>query len=107
MSLEPTRAEIDALRGVTVLEFGAGWCGICQAAQPMITEVLAARPDVTHLKIEDGRGKRLGRTFGVKLWPTLVVMRDGQEVARVVRPTAKAQIRAALDQFSTETSARR
>jgi thioredoxin 1 len=41
---------------------------------------------VRHLKVEDGRGRPLGRAFGVRLWPTLVLLRDGEELARVVRP---------------------
>lgn len=48
--------------------------------------------DVRHLKIEDGPGRPLGRSFGIKLWPTLVFLRDGTEVARVVRPTHAEQI---------------
>ncbi len=83
---EPTRAHIDARSGDTLLEFGAPWCGHCIAAQAAIEAVPSGREDIVHFKIEDGRGKPLGRSFHVKLWPTLVVMRDGIEVARVVRP---------------------
>ncbi len=93
---EPARAEVDALAGATVLEFGANWCGICQAAQPAIGAALAARPGLRHLKIEDGRGRPLGRSFGVKLWPTLVMLQDGREVARVVRPGSSGEIADAL-----------
>lgn len=90
----PTRAEVDALAGATVIEFGAIWCGICAGAQPSIVESFAAHPAVRHLKIEDGPGRPLGRSFGVKLWPTLVFLRDGVEVARVVRPADARQIEA-------------
>ncbi|MBA3461837.1 MAG: thioredoxin family protein [Deltaproteobacteria bacterium] len=93
---EPTREEVDASSGFVVLEFGAGWCGICQAAQPLIERALAARSDLQHLKIEDGRGKRLGRSFGVKLWPTLVFLEDGREVARIVRPRGDHELAEAL-----------
>jgi thioredoxin 1 len=82
--------------GVTVLEFGATWCGICQAARPLIDRALGERPGLHHVWIEDGPGKRLGRSFGVKLWPTLIVLRDGRELARVVRPRDVDAIRAVL-----------
>jgi thioredoxin 1 len=95
-SNEPARSDVDALPGAAVLEFGANWCGICQAAQPTISRAFAAHPGVRHLKIEDGKGRPLGRSFGVKLWPTLVFLRDGQEVARLVRPAEAADIAAAL-----------
>ena len=90
----PTRAEVDALAGATVIEFGTNWCGICAGAQPAIVASFSAHPAVRHLKIEDGPGRPLGRSFGVKLWPTLVFLRDGVEVARVVRPADANQIEA-------------
>lgn len=85
---EPSRASVDAMDGITVLEFGAPWCGHCQAAQPSLQRALASREGLAHLKIEDGPGRPLGRSFQVKLWPTLVVLRDGAVVARLVRPAA-------------------
>lgn len=93
---EPPRAEVDALPGATLVEFGAPWCGHCQAAQPALAAALAGAPPLRHLKIEDGRGKPLGRSFGIKLWPTLVLMQDGRELARVVRPAAQRDIDAVL-----------
>ncbi len=91
---EPTRQEIDALIEPTVLEFGASWCGFCKAAQQDIQAVLGRHPEVTHIKIEDGKGKPLGRSFRVKLWPTLVFIDKGVEQARVVRPNNETEIEA-------------
>lgn len=93
---EPTRAKVDTLDGAVLVEFGAPWCGFCQAAQIPLEEAMENHPDVLHLKIEDGKGRRLGRSFGVKLWPTLVFMHNGSEVARLVRPDDAEEIRAAL-----------
>ena len=93
---EPARAEIDALREPAVLEFGTDWCGYCQAAQPLIAGAFAAYPQVAHLKVEDGPGRPLGRSFRVKLWPTLVFLKEGKEVARLVRPQNAGEIGDAL-----------
>lgn len=82
----PTLEQVKALRGGAILEFGAPWCGHCKAAAPAIQEVLSEHSELLHIKVYDGKGKRLGRTFGVKLWPTLILLHDGQEVARLVRP---------------------
>lgn len=91
-SKAPSRAELDAMPGATLVEFGTDWCGYCQGAQTSIAQALGAHAGLKHLKIEDGPGRPLGRSFKVKLWPTLILMRDGAEVARVVRPTNAAQI---------------
>ena len=92
----PTRAEVDSLPGTTVLEFGTPWCGHCQRAQPLIEQALRDRPDVAHVKVEDGPGQRLGRSFDVKLWPTLVFLKDGKEVARLVRPQGCQEVQDAV-----------
>lgn len=84
---EPTRAQIDARSGWLLLEFGAGWCGHCQLAKPLVT-AFVQRHGVPYQWVEDGKGRPLGRSFSVKLWPTLILLRDGHEVGRVVRPAA-------------------
>jgi len=100
----PSLAEVDALPGPTLLEFGSPTCGHCRRAQPLIAQALAAHPAVRHLKIADARGKRLGRSFRVKLWPTLVVLADGREVVRLVRPAAVGDIERALGKASADTT---
>lgn len=100
LSEQPARADIDALKGAAVLDFGTNWCGHCNGAAPHVEEALTAHPAVQHLKVEDGSGRPLGRSFGVKLWPTLVFLQDGREVARVVRPTDVATVAQGLQQLA-------
>ena len=92
----PSLSEVQARPGLILLEFGTEWCGHCRAAQPAVAQALAQQPQWQHLKVEDGPGRALGRSFRVKLWPTLLVLREGREVARVVRPTAVQDVLTAL-----------
>lgn len=87
---EPTRDEVDRMPGLVLLEFGAAWCPHCRGLQPALKQRLEARPDVRHVKIEDGPGRPLGRSFRVKLWPTLVLLRDGTAVEQAARPDEAA-----------------
>ena len=95
----PTREEIDQTEGLLVLEFGAGWCGHCQAISPTVEALLSERPQVQHLRVADGRGKRLGRSFRVKLWPTLIFLKDGNVIAELVRPAAE-EVRRAVEELA-------
>jgi thioredoxin 1 len=95
----PQRAEVDAMQGPAMLEFGANWCGHCMAAQGPLQQAYAGHEQVAHYKVEDGPGRILGRSFRVKLWPTMIFLRDGQEVARVVRPLKADDIAQAFAQI--------
>lgn len=95
-----TRAEVDATSGPLVLEFGTNWCGWCRGAQPLIEAAFAqAGGQLRHVKVEDGPGRPLGRSFRIKLWPTLVLLQDGREVARLVRPGDVKSILQALQRL--------
>jgi thioredoxin 1 len=83
----PTREEIDRAPGLVLLEFGTDWCGICRAAAPRIAALLREHPQVRHVKVEDGSGRPLGRSFKVKLWPSLVFLKDGVVVRQLARPS--------------------
>ena len=95
------RETADTLQGSALLQFGTNWCSHCQNAQAIIEPVMASRPDVARHLIEDGPGRPLGRSYRVKQWPTLILLRNGQEVGRLVRPQDAAPL---LDLLKTATS---
>jgi thioredoxin 1 len=83
----PSRHDIDGSVGLVLLEFGTGWCGICQAAEARIAALVSKHPELRHVKVEDGPGRKLGRSFRVKLWPTLVFLKNGTVVRQLARPS--------------------
>ena len=91
----PSLEQIESLTGEALLEFGVPWCPHCQLAMKAIEEVLSelSFKDLPHIKILDGKGKPLGRSFKVKRWPTLIWLRDGKEVARIERPLRASDMR--------------
>ncbi len=100
---EPTREEVDRMPGPVLLEFGARWCGYCRSLAPALENLLREFPEVRHLKVEDGPGQPLGRSFRVKLWPNLVFLRNGRVVRQLARP-GPAQVRQGLEEISAGES---
>ena len=74
------------------LKFFAPWCGHCKASWPVVKDVLIEL-QIPHIKVEDGKGKLLGRQFQVTLWPTLILLHCGKEIARLVRPLHVTEVR--------------
>jgi thioredoxin 1 len=72
--------------------------------QAALAELLGRYPGVRHIKIYDGKGQALGRSFRVKLWPNLVFMRDGKVVLQLARPSAD-RIPVGLRAISTSDTA--
>ncbi len=99
---EPTRDEVNSLSGPTVLEFGAEWCPHCQALQSGLRALMEAHPEIRHLKVEDGKGRPLGRSFAVKLWPNLVFLQDGKVLKQLARPDPSA-LETAFQSFKSST----
>lgn len=87
-----TRDEVNQSKGFLLVEFGASWCGHCRAVRSTVSELLGEHPNVHHIRIEDGPGLPLGRSFQVKLWPTFVFLKDGTMIDRLVRPS-ESQLR--------------
>ena len=96
----PTREEVDRMEGLVLLEFGTDWCGFCRAAAPQVESFLRQHPGVRHVKVEDGPGRPLGRSFRVRLWPNLVFLKDGAVVRQLARP-GTADLREAFDALTS------
>jgi thioredoxin 1 len=95
----PSREQVDSMTGPVLLEFGTEWCGFCRALEPSVTALVSRHPGVTHVKVEDGPGQPLGRSFKVRVWPNLVLLRDGKVVTQLARPS-RNEFEAAFESFA-------
>jgi thioredoxin 1 len=98
-STEPSREEVNSLAGATVLEFGNSWCGYCRQAEPLIEKAFQKHATVRHIRVADESGRRLGRSFNVKLWPTLIFLKEGKEISRLIRPYDFDHVENALNEI--------
>lgn len=92
-------AEIQSA-AVTLVDFWADWCGPCKMLAPAIEE-LAARYAGRALiaKVNVDAEPELARRFGIMSIPTVVVLKDGQEVERKVGLMPGGVYAALLDQY--------
>lgn len=75
-----------------LLDFWATWCGPCQMIAPTVHAVAEARPDVMVGKVNVDEEGELAQAYSIISIPTLVVIKNGKEIARTVGVRAKEDI---------------
>ncbi len=86
--------------GISLVDFWAEWCGPCRMMSPIIDELAKeyeGKVKVGKVNVDDEM--ELAEQFGVSSIPTLVILKNGEEVKRFVGLTQKAVLASALDSF--------
>ena len=65
-----------------VIDFWAEWCGPCKKLSPIFNEVSEEVDSVKFGKVDMQENQQLGTQFGVRALPTLLIVKNGEEVAR-------------------------
>ncbi|MBE5888049.1 MAG: thioredoxin [Lachnospiraceae bacterium] len=83
--------------GIAMVDFYADWCGPCKMLAPTIEEIASDRTDILVGKINVDETPDLAAKYGVMSIPTVIVFKDGVEVARSVGFKSKPELLGMLE----------
>ncbi|HZW08992.1 MAG TPA: thioredoxin [Phycisphaerales bacterium] len=100
LHLDQTTFDAETREGVAMIDFWAPWCPPCRAVGPIvdaIAEEYQGRAKVAKVNVDES--PRIAGKFGVQSIPTIVFLKDGQEVGRVVGLRPREVLAGALEQL--------
>jgi thioredoxin 1 len=94
----PALEALTALPGVTAIDFTARWCGPCKVMEPVLAALATEyKGSVRIAAIDVDDEPIVTERYNVRSMPTLVVLRDGREVGRIVGSRPRAFVAGVLD----------
>ncbi|MCS6774511.1 MAG: thioredoxin [Anaerolineae bacterium] len=77
--------EVEAAKGLTLVDFWAAWCGPCRMIAPVLDQIAAEHGDQIRIaKLDVDQNPQMAMKYGVMSIPTLILFRDGQMIDRIV-----------------------
>ena len=90
--MDATKENFDELvgSGLVLVDVWAESCHPCVALAPHMASIASANPDLTVVKVNASKARRLCMSLQVRGLPTILLFSDGQEVARISEPSLVA-----------------
>jgi thioredoxin-like negative regulator of GroEL len=91
--VDATKENFDELTGsgLVLVDVWADSCRPCVALAPHMAHIASTNPDLTVVKLDASKARRLCMSLQVRGLPTILLLQDGQEVARISEPNLIAE----------------
>ncbi|NLG05357.1 MAG: thioredoxin [Clostridia bacterium] len=88
------------LKGITVVDFSAAWCGPCRMMEPVLEE-LSKEMDgkVSFYNIDTDSNPKITTEYGVSMLPTLIIMKDGEKQELQIGFKPKEEIKKVIEKY--------
>ena len=86
------KTEVLDAPGKVLVDFWAEWCGPCRMVEPVLTEIAAANPSVTFVKLNVDENPQVQQSLEVMNIPTLIAYEGGQMKKRIVGALSKPKL---------------
>ena len=83
--------------GITLVDMYADWCGPCRALTPILEELEGQVEGVKFVKVDTDASPTISSAYGIMSIPTVIILKDGQEVKRIVGLNPKSAYIDALE----------
>lgn len=92
ISAENFKEEVLEDSKTVVVDFYADWCGPCKMLSPVIEAVAKECENAKFVKINVDEAQDLAMEYNIMSIPTMIVIKNGQEVNRTVGLVDKSEL---------------
>lgn len=86
-------------QNLVLLDFSATWCAPCRVVAPIIHELAESFPSLMVQVVDVDENQELAVKYNVRSVPTLIFLKDDQEVGRIVGARSSIVLHAEVEKF--------